>query len=325
MHVLITGAAGFIGSTLAHALLDRGATVIGLDNLNDYYDVNLKRARLARLQARPGFAFRRVDIGDRAAVEELTAEGLFADVTHIMHLAAQAGVRYSLTNPYAYIQTNVMGQVVLLEAARAMPKLVHFAYASSSSVYGGNTKIPFSIDDPVDKPVSLYAATKRMDELMAHTYAHLYGLRLTGFRFFTVYGPWGRPDMAAYIFARNIVAGKPIPLFNHGKMKRDFTFVDDIVAGVVAALDKPPAAGEGPHVYNLGNAHAEDLMDYVGAIEAALGRKAVYDFQPMQPGDVPETYADIEASAKAFGYCPRVAIAEGIPRFIAWFKEYHDV
>jgi UDP-glucuronate 4-epimerase len=328
MHVLITGAAGFIGSTLADKLLARGDSVVGIDNLNDYYDVKLKEARLARLTSHKNFSFHKIDIADRDGMSGLMKGGVADKITHIMHLAAQAGVRYSLINPYAYIETNVLGQLVLLEAARAMPKLEHFVYASSSSVYGGNTKTPFSVEDPVEKPVSLYAATKRMDELMGHTYAHLYRLPLTGLRFFTVYGPWGRPDMAAYIFAKKIMAGEPIPIFNHGKMRRDFTYIDDIVAGILGVFDHPPVLAEGvapAKVYNIGNAHAENLMDYVRLIEESLGRKAIYDFQPLQAGDVPETSADIEASTRDFGYRPTTPISVGIPKFIEWFKTYHKV
>jgi UDP-glucuronate 4-epimerase len=247
-------------------------------------------------------------------------------VTHIIHLAAQAGVRYSLTNPYAYVESNLMGQVVMLELARQMPQLRHFVYASSSSVYGGNQKVPFAVTDPVEHPVSLYAATKRADELMSGTYAHLYALPCTGLRFFTVYGPWGRPDMAYYSFTKQIVADKPITIFNHGNMRRDFTYIDDIVQGVLASLDRPPVAKEGEppaRLYNLGNSKAEKLMDFVGILESALGKKATYDFQPIQPGDVPETFADIEASTRDLGFQPRIGIEEGIAKFVGWYKGYH--
>ncbi len=329
MTILVTGAAGFIGSHVAHALLNRGQDVIGVDNLNAYYDVALKEARLARLQAHKGFTFHKLNIADRDAILDLAkGPGRAAKVEGIVHLAAQAGVRASLTDPYTYVTSNVMGQVVMMEAARLLlPDLKHVVYASSSSVYGGNTKSPFAVEDPVERPISLYAATKRTDELIAWTYAHLYRLPLTGLRFFTVYGPWGRPDMAAYIFTRKILANEPIPVFNHGKMARDFTYIDDIVAGVLAALDHPPADGgvNAPpaRVYNLGNSHGEDLMTFIGLIESALGRKATYDFQPLQPGDVPETFADIAASRRDLGYAPTTPIAEGIPRFIAWYKGYH--
>jgi len=326
MKVLITGAAGFIGSSLALALLARGVEVIGIDNLNDYYDVRLKKARLARLETSPAFTFDHMSIADREAMEALTPQ--LADVTHVVNLAAQAGVRYSLLNPYAYVETNVMGFVTLLEAARRMPKLEQFVYASSSSVYGGNTKTPFAIEDSVDKPVSVYAATKRSDELMAHTYAHLYQIPCTGLRFFTVYGPWGRPDMAAYLFTAKMVAGTAIPVFNHGHMRRDFTYIDDIIAGVLGVLDHPFARPEGQaptRLYNLGNSKTESLMDYIAEIEKALGRKAIIDFLPMQAGDVPETFADISASVRDLGYNPTTTIQEGIPRFIDWYKTYHGV
>ncbi len=328
MKVLITGAAGFIGSTLALKLMARGDQVVGIDNLNDYYDVNLKKARLARVQdaGKGSFTFHQLNIADKDSI--LALEESLKDVTHVVNLAAQAGVRYSLINPYAYVETNVMGMVTMMELARRLPKLEQFVYASSSSVYGGNTKTPFSVEDPVEKPISLYAATKKCDELMAYTYAHLYKMPCTGLRFFTVYGPWGRPDMAAYLFATNIIAGKPIPVFNNGNMRRDFTYIDDIVAGVVGVLDHPMKLAEGQvptRVYNIGNSQTEKLMDYIGEIEKALGKKAIYDFLPMQPGDVPETFADIEATKRDFGYSPTTTIREGIPNFIAWYKKYHGV
>lgn len=326
MKVLITGAAGFIGGALAIALLKRGDEVVGIDNLNDYYDVNLKKARLAEIHKHKGFVFHHMNIADRDAM--LALEDSLADVTHVVNLAAQAGVRYSLINPFAYVETNVMGMVVMLELARRLPKLQQFVYASSSSVYGGNTKTPFSIEDPVEKPVSLYAATKRSDELMAYTYAHLYKMPCTGLRFFTVYGPWGRPDMAAYMFTANILAGKPIPVFNNGQMRRDFTYIDDVVVGVVGTLDRPQAvvAGVVPwRLYNIGGNQTETLMDYIAEIEKAIGKKAVYDFLPMQPGDVHETSADIEASSRDLGYSPSTSIREGIPKFVEWYKAYHGV
>ncbi len=326
MKVLITGVAGFIGAALALKLLERGDEVIGIDNLNDYYDVNLKQARLARVQAagQGAFAFHPINIGDKDAVFAL--EESCRDVTHVVNLAAQAGVRYSLINPYAYVETNVMGFVVMAEFARRLPKLQHFVYASSSSVYGGNEKTPFSVEDPVEKPLSLYAATKRSDELMAHTYAHLYKMPCTGLRFFTVYGPWGRPDMAAYLFTSKIMAGEPIPVFNRGQMRRDFTYIDDIVAGVIGVLTRAPSMADWPvpsRVYNIGGAHTESLMDYIGAIETALGKKAILDLLPMQAGDVAATSADIASSERDFGYCPATQIAAGIPRFITWYKDYH--
>lgn len=326
MTVLITGVAGFIGSQTAAALLDRGETVVGIDNMNDYYEVTLKEARLARLEDRDGFTFAKIDIADRDAVHAVVAR--HPDITRVVHLAAQAGVRYSLVNPYAYLRSNIDGHVVLLEACRTLPRLEHFVYASSSSVYGANTDLPFSIDDQVDRPVSLYGATKKAMEGISHAYAHVYGLPLTGLRFFTVYGPWGRPDMSAFIFTRAILAGEPIPVFNHGDMHRDFTYVDDIVAGIVACLDRPPPAADGAapnRIYNLGNHRSESLMDFIRTIEAALGIKATLDLLPMQVGDVKETFADIEASRRDLGFEPRTSIADGIPRFIAWYKDYYRV
>jgi UDP-glucuronate 4-epimerase len=325
--ILVTGAAGFIGSHVAHALLARGDRVIGLDNLNDYYDVTLKEARLARLTSLPGFTFRKLDVDDKDKVLALAAD--FPDIAGIVHLAAQAGVRHSLVDPYAYVTANLMGQVVMLELAKSLKGLRHFVYASSSSVYGGNTKTPFSVEDAVDKPISVYAATKRADELLAHTYAHLFGIPMTGLRFFTVYGPWGRPDMAAFLFTRAIVAGEPITVFNHGQMWRDFTYIDDAVTGVVRALDRPPQRGEdgGPpiRVYNLGNNRVEKLTDYIAAIEQALQKKAVMRMAPLQPGDVPKTSADIEASRHDLGFAPTTPISVGIPKFVAWFKDYYGV
>lgn len=322
MTVLVTGAAGFIGMHVSLALMARGETVVGIDNLNDYYDVSLKEARLARLSGHNAFSFVRGDIGDAAALAEAGQ-----DADRIVHLAAQAGVRYSLENPGAYIQANIVGHMNVIELARAKGDgLKHLVYASSSSVYGGNTKLPFSVEDQVDTPVSLYAATKKADELMSYSYSSTYGVPQTGLRFFTVYGPWGRPDMSLYIFTRKILAGEPIPVFNHGEMQRDFTYIDDIVAGVLAALDNPPprdGAGVPHRVYNLGNHHSEPLMRFIGLIEEALGQKAEIDFQPMQPGDVPATYADIEASRRVLGFEPRVPIDEGIPRFVAWYREFH--
>jgi UDP-glucuronate 4-epimerase len=321
--ILITGAAGFIGSSVAGALLARGDAVIGLDDLNDYYDVTLKDARLARLTSQKNFTFRKLDVSDRDGV--LALAGSFPQIDGVVHLAAQAGVRHSLTNPYVYVTSNVMGQVVMMELGRKLKNLRHFVYASSSSVYGGNTKMPFSVDDPVEQPNSLYAATKRTDELIGHTYAHLYKIPSTGLRFFTVYGPWGRPDMAAFIFTRQIIAGEPIKVFNRGEMWRDFTFVDDIVNGVVRALDRP-ATGTPPHkIYNLGNHKSEKLTDFIALIEQSLQRKAKVELEPMQPGDVAATYADIEASRRDLGFEPTTPIAVGIPRFIDWYKDYYGV
>ena len=322
MAILLTGAAGFIGMHVAQTLLTRGERVIGVDNANDYYDVALKEARLTRLRTYPEFQFERLDIADQGAITPL-ADG----VDRIIHLAAQAGVRYSLTNPQAYERANLAGHLNMLEFARHLGDgLNHLVYASSSSVYGGNTKLPFSVDDQVDNPVSLYAATKKANELMSHAYSHTYGLPQTGLRFFTVYGPWGRPDMSAYIFTSKILAGEPIPVFNHGDMQRDFTYIDDIVAGVLAALDLPPAADAPRHrVYNLGNHRSEPLMRFIGLIEQALGQKAEIDFQPMQPGDVQATYADIDATQRDLGFQPATPIDVGIPKFIAWYREYHGL
>ena len=325
MSYLVTGAAGFIGFHVCNALLARGEAVIGVDNLNDYYDVALKTARRDRLTAQPGFSFHKVDIADRDAMQAVASA--HKDISHVIHLAAQAGVRYSIENPAAYIQTNIVGHGIILELCRHIDGLEHLVYASSSSVYGGNQKLPFSVDDPTDTPVSLYAATKKADELMAYCYSHLYRLPATGLRFFTVYGPWGRPDMAAYIFARAISQGRPIPVFNHGDMRRDFTYIDDIVAGVLAVAGGPPEDAEGaPHrVYNIGNSRSEPLMRYIELIEQALGRKAQLDLQPMQPGDVKETFADLAAIQRDFGFEPRTTIEEGIPRFIDWFKIYNGI
>jgi len=317
--ILVTGAAGFIGAAVSHALLDRGDQIIGIDNLNDYYDVGLKQARLKRLTERAGFAFHQADISDRDAMMALAGPR----ITHVVHLAAQAGVRYSLENPYAYVTANVMGQVVMLEMARALPGLKHFVYASSSSVYGANTKTPFAVGDAVDHPNSLYAATKRTDELFGHTYAHLYGIPATGLRFFTVYGPWGRPDMAPILFATAIAAGKPIKVFNNGEMWRDFTYIDDIVSGVVKALDRPPSAMPPHAIYNLGNNRCEKLMDFIAALEQAMGRKAVMEMAPMQKGDVPATFADIDASTRDLGYAPTTPIGVGIHKFVDWFRAYY--
>jgi UDP-glucuronate 4-epimerase len=323
MTVLLTGAAGFIGFGTATALLRRGEPVIGVDNLNDYYSVALKEARLAELGRLPGFAFHRLDIAERGALQALVERETAID--RVIHLAAQAGVRYSLVNPHAYIRANVEGQLEVLEACRRVKRLRHLVFASSSSVYGGNTKLPFAIEDRVDTPQSLYAATKRADELMAYCYAHLYRLPMTGLRFFTVYGPWGRPDMAAWIFAEAILAGRPIRVFNRGAMRRDFTYIDDIVEGVLAALDRPPAEGAAPpyRLYNLGNHRSEELTRFIAVLEAALGRKAVMELAPMEPGDVPATFADISESTRDLGFRPITPIDDGLPRFAAWYRAYH--
>jgi len=322
MSILITGAAGFIGFHVTKALLDRGDRVVGIDNLNDYYDVRLKEARLALLSAYPGFLFAKLDVADRDGVFALVER--HKDLRSVIHLAAQAGVRYSLENPYAYIDSNVMGTLVVLEAARRIDGLTAITYASSSSVYGANQKQPFSVEDRVDDPVSLYAATKRSCELLARAYSHLYGLPATGLRFFTVYGPWGRPDMAAYLFTRAILGGQPIRVFNEGRMARDFTYIDDIVAGTLAAHDRPPA--DGAHqIYNLGNHHPEQLLDFIAVLERLLGRTATKEYLPLQPGDVPESFADIEASRRDLGFDPRTTIEVGLARFVEWYRQYHRV
>ncbi len=330
MKVLVTGVAGFIGSTLAHRLLDRGDSVVGIDNINDYYSVQLKQDRLARLTARDGFAFEKVDFADHVALDAALAGH---DFDRIVHLGAQAGVRYSIEQPRAYIQANLVGHLNLMEVARHR-RSEHLVYASSSSVYGGNTKLPFSVDDRVDHPISLYAATKKADELMSETYAHLYRLPQTGLRFFTVYGPWGRPDMAMWIFTKAILEGRPIDVYNFGKMQRDFTYVDDIVSGVVACLDHPPAdngapkagGSVGPHaIYNIGNHRSEELGHMIDLIEEACGRKAIRNLMPMQDGDVPATFADIEAIQRDLGFQPTTAIADGVPRFVKWYRDYHQL
>lgn len=323
MTILVTGAAGFIGFHVAQALLARGERVLGIDNLNSYYDPTLKHARLAVLAPQPRFAFEAVDIADRSAMEGLRPRG----ITRIVHLAAQAGVRHSLVDPYAYVAANLLGQVTVLELARALPDFQHLVYASSSSVYGLNEASPFAVGDRTDRPASLYGATKKADELMGHAYAHLFRIPMTGLRFFTVYGPWGRPDMAAWLFTDAILAGRPITLFNQGQLQRDFTYIDDIVAGVLAALDRPPAATapEVPvKVYNLGNNRPEPLSAFVSAVEAACGIAAQVVLAPMQPGDVLATAADITESTRDLGFRPVTPISVGIPRFVEWFRAYHQ-
>ncbi len=323
MTVLVTGAAGFIGYHCAAKLAERGETVVGIDSLSDYYDVRLKQARLAALAPRKNFTFRQMSIADRGEMVELARA--FPRIDRILHLAAQPGVRYSLINPHAYVEANVLGHLNVLEMARHQAGFEHLVYASSSSVYGGNTKLPFAVEDPVDRPVSLYAATKKSDELMSHCYSHLYRIPATGLRFFTVYGPWGRPDMAAWLFTEAIFNGEPIQVFNHGDMKRDFTYIDDIVTGVLAALDHPAPSVQGapPHrVYNIGNHRAEPLLRFIEVIEQAVGKKAKIDLKPMQPGDVKETYADVAAIRRDLGFAPDTPIDVGIPRFVEWFKGY---
>jgi UDP-glucuronate 4-epimerase len=324
MKTLVTGAAGFIGMHVAQALLDRGDEVVGLDNLNDYYDVGLKRARLARLQARPRFRFELTDLADQAAAAASFAAG---GIERVVHLAAQAGVRHSLTHPHAYAQSNLVGFLNVLEGCR-QHGVGHLVYASSSSVYGGNRKLPFAEDDAVDHPVSLYAATKKANELMAYSYSHLYALPTSSLRFFTVYGPWGRPDMAYYSFTRAILAGVPIPVYNRGDMQRDFTYIDDIVDGVLAVLDRPPSAGaQGAAAYrvlNIGGADPVRLLDFIAELERALGRRAQLDLQPMQPGDVPTTHADVTRLRALTGLQGRTtAIDEGVRRFVRWYRDYH--
>ena len=325
MAVLVTGAAGFIGYHVAAALLARGESVVGVDMLNEYYDVTLKEARLAKLTAQAGFSFLRIDLAERGALRAACGD---VGIERVVHLAAQAGVRHSLTHPFDYQRGNLEGHLRVLEFCRALERIVHLVYASSSSVYGGNKKLPFSETDRVDLPVSLYAATKKAGELMSHSYSHLYRIPITGLRFFTVYGPWGRPDMAAWLFVRAILAGEPIQVFNHGDMMRDFTYIDDIVAGVLTVLDQPPEGGadDAPHrVYNIGNHRSEKLMYFIGLIEDALGAKAEIEFMPMQEGDVKETYADIDAIRNAFGFTPKTTIEEGVPKFVAWYRDYHGV
>lgn len=324
--VLVTGAAGFIGFHTAKKLLEAGERVVGIDNLNDYYDVTLKEARLKQLEAYENFTFVKLDISDKAAIENLwKAHGPF---TRVIHLAAQAGVRYSLENPYAYINSNIIGHLNIIEQCRFTKDFVHLVYASSSSVYGGNTKLPFSVQDPVEKPISLYAATKKSDELMSHVYSHLFGIPQTGLRFFTVYGPWGRPDMALFIFTKAICEGRKLPVFNNGNMKRDFTYIDDIVSGIIGVFKNPPPkeAHHAPaRVLNIGNTKSEKLMDFIGLIENELGKKAEIEFLPMQEGDVSETYADVTETTQITGYKPTTSINEGVPKFIAWYKDYYKV
>lgn len=315
--ILVTGAAGFIGANLSHRLLERGDRVVGLDNFNSYYDPSLKRARAARLASREGFELVEADLADRAAMERLFAAGRF---DAIVNLAAQAGVRYSLENPHAYIEANVSGFLNVLEGARHHGT-GHLVYASTSSIYGTNTELPFHEGLRTDTPVSLYAATKKANEVMAHSYAHLFGIASTGLRFFTVYGPWGRPDMALFKFTKGILAGEPIPVFNEGKMVRDFTYVDDIVEGIVRVVDRP----QGYRIFNIGNHERVELMRYIRAIESALGMKAKLDLLPMQPGDVQATEADTSALEAATGFRPSTPVEEGVRRFVTWYREYYGL
>lgn len=322
MKILVTGAAGFIGFHSSARLLAAGNDVVGIDNLNDYYDVNLKTARLGLLAKEPSFTFHQLDLTDRTGIANLFAREKF-DV--VLHLAAQAGVRYSIENPFAYVESNIFGTLTILEGCRRSG-VRHLIYASSSSVYGANTKQPFSVDDRVDSPVSLYAATKKSDELMCHTYAHLYGIPITGLRFFTVYGPWGRPDMAYFKFATAIVGGIPIDIYNNGDMRRDFTYIDDIVDGIETLVANPPPfpADKTTHrVYNLGNNRPEQLMRMVELLERYLGIEAKKRYLPMQPGDVPATFADIESSSSDFGYSPKVMLGDGLQEFARWFNQHY--
>jgi len=333
--ILVTGAAGFIGYHVARRLLERGETVLGLDNLSPYYDVRLKKARLAQLKPFKTFRFLKLDLADRRKIASLFAKHKFR---RVVHLAAQAGVRYSLVNPHAYTDSNVVGFLNVLEGCRRA-RTEHLVYASSSSVYGGNTRMPFSVHDNVDHPVSLYAATKKANELMAHTYAHLYGIPCTGLRFFTVYGPWGRPDMALFLFTKAILAGKPIDVYNHGRMKRDFTYIDDIVEGVVRALDRPAApdaawTGETPNsatssapyrLYNIGNHQPVELLRMIEILEQALGKTAKKNFLPLQAGDVPATYADVQDLIADVGFKPDTPLEEGIKKFIDWYRFFYKV
>ncbi len=335
MKVMVTGAAGFIGSALSLRLLQRGDEVVGVDNLNDYYDVNLKKDRLSRLGSSNDFQFQLIDIVDREAMSALFFSNEFDAV---VNLAAQAGVRYSIENPFAYIDTNLVGFGNILEGCRHH-EVGHLVYASSSSVYGSNTAMPFSIHDNVDHPLSLYAATKKANELMAHTYSNLYDLPTTGLRFFTVYGPWGRPDMALFKFTRAMLAGESIPVFNYGKHRRDFTYIDDVVEGVVRVLGRPATSnpkwsGDNPdsgsslapwRVYNIGNNSPIELMDYIGALEKALDVKADMEFLPLQPGDVPDTYADVEDLVREFNYKPATSVETGVSRFVEWYRDYYKL
>jgi UDP-glucuronate 4-epimerase len=318
MKVLITGVAGFIGMHVAERLLGRGDTVIGIDNLNDYYEVSLKEARLARLTPDAAFRFIKLDLADREGMAALFAQ---ERPDAVINLAAQAGVRYSLKNPLAYADSNLIGFVNVLEGCRHNG-VKHLLYASSSSVYGGNKKVPFAEDDNVDHPVSLYAATKKANELMAYSYSHLYGIPSTGLRFFTVYGPWGRPDMAYFSFTQNILAGKPIDVFNHGRMQRDFTYIDDIAEGVLRILDKPPMDTPPHTVFNIGNHQPVELMEFINTLENALGKKATYNFLPMQDGDVPITYAETSRLRAAVDFSPSTSLADGIDHFITWYRSY---
>ncbi len=322
MTILLTGAAGFIGYHVAEALLARGEAVLGVDNLTPYYDVRLKQARLARLADRPAFRFEAIDLANRDDMARLAQAE--PGITRIVHLAAQAGVRHSMIDPYSYVASNVMGHLGVLEFARQLGRLDHLVYASSSSVYGANDKMPFAETDRVDTPMSLYAATKRADELMSHAYGHLYGMKQTGLRFFTVYGPWGRPDMAYYSFAEAIAAGRPITVYDNGTVRRDFTYIDDIVEGVIGALDRPPVTQSGPPVrlLNIGNNRSEPVTALIALLEEGIGRRAIIHFKPRPAADVADTCADVDAISGLTGFAPRTPLAVGVPRFVAWFVEW---
>lgn len=319
MKVIVTGCAGFIGYHATQYLLKRGDEVVGIDNLNEYYDVTLKHGRLNNFKNHPNFSFYQKDIADKEAMQAIFKE--HSDATHVLHLAAQAGVRYSLIDPYAYIHANVLGHTTLLEATKNLKDAQNFVYASSSSVYGSNTKMPFAIEDPVEHPISLYAASKRSCELISQCYHHLFQIPQTGLRFFTVYGPWGRPDMAAFLFIKGIKEGKPISVFNHGKMRRNFTFVDDIIQGTIKCLDRPLKGHAG--VYNIGNNRSENLMDFIHTIEELAGKKAIINFEPLQQGDVPETIADITATQRDFDFAPTTNIQDGLKAFVEWYNSYY--
>lgn len=362
MSTIVTGSAGFIGYHVCRHLLNRGDTVIGIDNLNPYYDVRLKEARLQKLREHKNFTFHQIDIADREATHALfnsvhsgrasthsskdsatpsTSQASSQAIKRVVHLAAQAGVRYSLTHPFAYSDSNLVGHLVILEACRMLPQLEHLVYASSSSVYGANQKLPFSVHDPVDQPISLYAATKRACELMSYTYSHLHGMPITGLRFFTVYGPWGRPDMSAFLFTKAILEGNEISVFNHGDMRRNFTYIDDIVQGAIGCLDNPPNhsslnilnnapsghnATSVPHrVYNIGNGRSEPLMHFIETLEKIIGKKAMIRFEAMQPGDVKETIADIQDTTRDFGFIPKTNIEEGLANFVEWYRSFYNV
>ncbi len=335
VRIIVTGAAGFIGFHLAKRLLERGDTVIGVDNVNDYYDVKLKEDRLAQLTPHPAFTFHRIDLADTAAIADLFAN---AAAEAVVNLAAQPGVRYSLKNPHAYVSSNLAGFTNILEGCRHHA-VKHLVFASSSSVYGANTTMPYSVHHNVDHPISLYAATKKANELMAHTYSHLFGVPVTGLRFFTVYGPWGRPDMALFLFTRAIVEGRPIDVFNHGKMRRDFTYIDDIVEGVIRVMDRPaapndawssdqpdPGTSRAPYrIYNIGNHQPVELRRFIEVIESVVGRKATLNLLPMQPGDVPATYADIDDLTRDVGFAPSTPIEDGVARFYEWYRSYYKI